>query len=63
MHWKALFLSQSKTLDNIKTTYGFKSRLNPQQHPDLEVFEKELFDIVKSIKFRKVKKFFQATIK
>ena len=38
--WKAhFFLNQSKKRDNIKTTYGFKSKLHPQQHPDLEAFE------------------------
>ena len=39
--WKALFfLNQSKKQDNVKTTYGFKSRLHPQQLPNLEDFEK-----------------------
>ena len=64
MRWKAhFFLNQSKKQDNIKTTYDFKSRLHPQQHPELEIFEKGLFDIVKSIKFRKVKDAFETAIK
>ena len=59
--WKAhFFLNQSKKQDNIKTTYGFKSKLHPQQHPDLEAFEEKLCDIMK---FRKVKDAFQTTIK
>ena len=64
MRWKThFFLNQSKKQDNIKTTHGFKSRLHPQQHPDLEIFEKDLFDIAESIKLRKVKNAFQTTIK
>ena len=51
MRWKAtLFINQNRKLDNVKTWYCFKSRLHPQLHPD---FEKELFDIVRSIKFIK----------
>ena len=65
MSWKAhFFLNQSKKQDNIKTTYGFKSRLHPQQQQsDLDVFEKEFLDIVKLIKFRKVKDAFLSAIK
>ena len=59
------FLNQRKKQDNIKTTYAFKLRLHPQQQqqPDLDVFEKELFNTVKLIKFRKVKGAFQSAIK
>ena len=63
MCWKAhFFLNQSEKQNNVKTTYGFKSRLCLQQHPNVEVFDKNLFDIVKSIKLRKVKDAFQIII-
>ena len=57
------FLKQSKKQHNFKTTYDFKSRLYLQQHPNLDHFEKEIYDIVKSIKFRKIKDVLQAKIK
>ena len=48
-----LILNPSKNRDNIKTTFGFKSRPHPQQHSELDDSEREVVNIVKSIKLKR----------
>ena len=65
MRWKAHFFL-SNTYDdsnNKKANYGFKTRNYPGQCKELQNFEKDLQDMIKSIKFRKVKDEFQAKMK
>ena len=42
-----------------KETYGFKSKHHPSQSKYLEVFEKDLFNMANSLKFRRVRNDFQ----
>ena len=46
-----------------KETYGFKSKYHPSQSKYLEAFEKDLFNIANSIKFRPMQNHFQQTKK
>ena len=49
--------------NNKKANYGFKTRNYPGQCNKLQNFEKDLQDMIKSVKFRKVKDEFQAKMK
>ena len=46
-----------------KETYGFKSRYHPNQSKYLEAFEKDLFGISSTLKFRPIHNDFQRKIK
>ena len=60
MQWKAYFYLNKETQEKQqKNTFGFKSRHHPPQCNLLEKFEKDVVDIIKSIKFRKVRNKFQ----
>ena len=64
MRWKAYFYLNKETQEKQqKNTFGFKSRHHPPQCNLLEEFEKDVFDIIKSIKFRKVRNKFQEELK
>ena len=66
MRWKAHFsLSNTyDTNDNMdKETYGFKSKHHPGIIKELERFEKYLFDIANSLKFRNTTDDFQKQLK
>ena len=50
MRWKAHFFING---DFTKTeTYGFKSKLYPFQIKELDTFKKDLFQLLKTVKFR-----------
>ena len=57
---ESLFLFEQR---NTRKTFGFKSWHHPPQCNLLEEFEKDVFDIIKSIKFRKVRNKFQEELK
>ena len=60
MRWKTYFyLNKEIEEKQQKNTFAFKSRHHPPQCNLLEDFEKDVFDSIKSIKFRKVRKKFQ----
>ena len=66
MRWKAYFLMENKaaTLEEPhKETYGFKSKHHPSQSKYLEAFERGLFNIANSLKFRSAQNHFQQTMK
>ena len=46
-----------------KETYGFKSKHHPSQSKYLEAFEKDLFNMANSLKFRWVRNDFQQKLK
>ena len=55
MRWKTYFYLNKETEEKQqKYTFGFKSRHHTPQCNLLEEFEKDVFYIIKSIKFRKV---------
>ena len=51
------------TEEKRKETFGFKSRHHPPQPTELEMFEKDLLNIISSIKFRNQKNTFQQKLK
>ena len=60
MRWRAFYyLNQQKCENEIKQTFGFKSRKCLPPCSDLIPFEKDLLDMVTSLKFRHVKDSFQ----
>ena len=73
MRWKTfLFLRDNsdtnKTInnnisENEKETFRFKSKQYPAQINELQSFEKDLLDMIKSIQFRNMKDDFQTTMK
>ena len=64
MRWKAhFFLNGSNREENRKKTFGFKSRHHPPQPNELEMFEKDLLNIINTIKFRDQKNTFQQKLK
>ena len=55
MRWKAhLYEKKGKNASN-PLNYIFKSRKYPPQHEDLIQFENDLLELIKSVKFNKVK--------
>ena len=46
-----------------KESFGFKSKNCPVQIKELDAFEKDLLDIIKSIKFRQINNKFQSLMK
>ena len=60
IRWKAFFYDKSQEENNEvneegNQRYGFPTRNKAPANPNLELFEKELYQLIKSIKFRKVK--------
>ena len=56
MRWKApFFQNDANNTSNkmVKETYRFKSKYHPGQCKELETFEKDLYNIVSSLKYRK----------
>ena len=53
LRWKAWHFKNPKKGDvEKKETYGFKTSNTPPQDKDLEVFEEELWDLVRNVEFR-----------
>ena len=70
MRWKAFFFltcnssnANSNNCDNVKETSGFKSKNHPAQINELKNFEKQLVDIIPSIKLRDIRDKFQTKMK
>ena len=62
MRWKAIYCN-SETNDNSSEKYGLKTLKYPKQVKDLVPFENDLIDMLKVIKFRKVKNQFPIKLK
>ena len=62
MPWKAIYCN-SKTNDNSSERYGLKTLKCPKQVKELVPFENDLIDMLKVIKFRKVKNQFLTKLK
>ena len=62
MRWKAFFFDKDTDQDNESTdsnNYGFKSRKCPPQNEEMDKFQTDLLEMVRSIEFRNVKDKFQ----
>ena len=55
MRWKAHLYENSGLNKSNPLSYIFKSRKCPPQHKDLMQFENDLLELIKSLKFKKVK--------
>ena len=63
MRWRAFYyLNQQKSNNEIKETFGFRSMKCPPPCSGLIPFEKDLSDMVTSLKFRHVKDSFQRAL-
>ena len=62
MRWKAIYCN-SKTNDDSNERYSLKTLKCPKQVKDLVPFENDLIDMLKVIKFRKVKNQFLTKLK
>ena len=61
MSWKAHFFDSNNTKDSdiSNFNFGFKSDITPPQKEHLNAFENELYDMVRSIEFRRSHNVFQ----
>ena len=60
MHWKAFFHLNKSGKNEIETEkFGFTSRNCPPQCKELQNFEKDLYNIITCIKYRKLEGFFR----
>ena len=63
MRWEAHFNIKKKEVDEIPENYSLKSLNCPPQIKEFSAFEKELFNLLNIIKFRKVQSKLQRKIK
>ena len=52
MHWKAHFFINDDSTETKREKYGFKSKQYLSQIKELDMFEKDLLELVKPVKFR-----------
>ena len=57
------FLKDNNSNQIARETFGFKSKGHPAQITEMHCFEKDLLDMIKSLKFRKVRDDFQSKMK
>ena len=62
MRWKAIYCN-SKTNDNANERYGLKTLKCPRQVKEVVPFENDVIDMLKVIKFPKVKNQFLTKLK
>ena len=64
IRWKAHFFENPMMRDNNNyTKYGLRSNISPPQNPALTSFEKDIYDMVRNIEFRKVRNDYQYKLK
>ena len=67
MRWKAIHFNNSDSKDNnIEENtewYGLKSPCSPRQIKELIPFENDLVELIRNIKFRKIRNTFQEKLK
>ena len=56
------FLKEQSTTKPSRKTYGFRSRSFPKECIELEQFEKDLFNVVKMVRFNNKRDQFQAEV-
>ena len=59
IQWKAHFFMSGNVIKCDKESFGFKSKNFPARIKEIEASEKDLLDLVKSIKFRNTNNKFQ----
>ena len=65
MRWRAFWYDRRNEETELNDTeyYGFKTHNTPPLHPMLKDFEEDLFKLVKSMKFKKVKNEFLSNLR
>ena len=67
MRWKAIHFNSNDSRDNIKEEntewYGLKSPCSPRQVKELIPFENDFVELIRNIKFRKIRNTFQEKLK
>ena len=64
MRCKALFfLKDNNSNETARETFGFKSKRHPAQITELQCFEKDVLDMIKSLKFTNVQDDLQSKMK
>ena len=67
MRWKAIHFNNNNSIDNSKEEntewYGLKSPYSPRQVKELIPFENDLVELIRNIKFRKIRNIFQENLK
>ena len=64
MRWKAhFFLNGDNKENNTEASFGFKSRYHPPPCTELELFEKDLINIINNVKFTNNKNSFQKKLR
>ena len=64
MRWKAFFfLKDNNSNETARETFVFKSKRHPTQITEMQCFEKDLLDMIRSLKFRNVQDNFQTKMK
>ena len=62
MRWKAIHFNSNDSRDNIKEEnterYGLKSPYSPRQVKELIPFENDFVELIRNIKFRKIRNTF-----
>ena len=65
MRWKAFYFLKKNNNSNetARETFGLKPKRNPAQITEMQCTEKDLLDMIKSLKFRNVQDDFQTQMK
>ena len=63
MRWKDHFFINGDLTEKKKETYDFKSKQYPSQIKELHMFQNDLFELVKAVKFRNRNDKFQKEMK
>ena len=65
LRWKVFYFdnqTDNDVTEDNRNTYGFESERNPPQCSDLSGFKSDLYQIARSVKFRRVSNPFQAQL-
>ena len=63
LRWKAFFFDNNISKEETAEKFGFNSQKNPPSNKNLEGFEKDLFEMIRNIKFTKETSTFQISLK
>ena len=63
LRWKVFFFEQKECTDESTKNFGFTSEKSPPQRNDLFPFGRDLYKMVRSIKFKRVLNHFQRCLK
>jgi len=59
MRWKAFFAETEEDRNEKKETFGFKTAKTPPQHEQLNAFEDDMYELMRSVEFSNKRSIFQ----